>query len=105
MRIYRLPEVVVEVCPIALNCDCSAADTNHMDELQQQLKVLIDEEMYVVDARTVADAILTRGRTREVFPAAAFRSDRREPEAPRGPRRPHHQTVESRFSISSSGRV
>lgn len=76
-----------------------------MDELQQQLKVLIDEELYVVDERTVADAILTRSRVREVVPGAAFRSDRREPAAPRGSGPPYHQTVESRFSISSSGRV
>lgn len=76
-----------------------------MDELQQQLKALIDEELYVVDERTVANAIVTRSRAREVVPGTAFRSDRREPDAPRGAQPPHHQTVESRFSISSSGRV
>ncbi len=106
------------MCPIALNCDRGTADIESVDLNREHLKSMIDGELYVVDGRAVADAILVRGYVRGIVPGASFRSDLRAPETAEQPASgdtadggagpagsAHHQTVESRFSISSNGRV
>jgi hypothetical protein len=51
-----------------------------MRDRARTLKQLIGQSLYVVDERTVADAIVARAMVRRAVPEAAFRSGERGPQ-------------------------
>jgi hypothetical protein len=55
------------------------ADTTVVQDRVRVLKQLVHGSMYVIDERTVGDAIVMRASVRAALPDSGFRSGRREP--------------------------
>jgi hypothetical protein len=55
------------------------ADTTVVQDRVRVLKQLVRESMYVIDERTVGDAIVMRASVRAALPDSEFRSGRGEP--------------------------